>query len=66
MRLIKIKKIINNENTECWINPEKIVCVDLVKRVNGVIYFLYLEDDIFFRIPEETFNLLVNNLLEGM
>lgn len=66
MRLIKIKKIINNENTECWINPEKIVCVDLVKRVNGVIYFLYLEDDTFFRIPEGTFNLLVNNLLEGM
>lgn len=66
MRLIKVKKIIDNEDTECWINPEKIVCVDLVKRVDGVIYYLYLEDDIFFRIPEGTFNFLVNNLLEGM
>lgn len=66
MRLIKIKKITDNKEVECWINPEKIVYVDLVKGMNGAAHYLHLDDDNFFRIPEGTFNLLVNNLLEGM
>lgn len=67
MKLVKIEKIVNDREMECWVNPEKIVYINSVQVKNGRdIYYLHLEDDVLLRIPEHTFNLLVNNLIEGM
>lgn len=64
MRLIKI---VNDREMECWINPEKIVYINSVQVKNGRdIYYLHLEDDVLIKIPEHIFNLLTNNPIEDV
>lgn len=65
MNLIRVEKIIGNKERECYINPEKIIQIDIIDRKDGEKFFLYLENDTILMITKESYATLMSTIIGG-
>lgn len=65
MELVGIKKVAGGKESICYINPEKIIQIDIMNCKGGEKFFLYLENNIVLMITEESYATLMSTIIGG-
>ena len=67
MNLVRIKKIVGGRERECYINPEKIIQIEIMDRDNDdeKKFYLHLEDNILIVMSVSSYATMMSIITGG-